>query len=154
MDFQVSSAELDDGVASVVVGGEVDLSTAPELKEVLNGVIDGGARLVLVDLSTATFIDSTTLGVLMGAVKRVRPDGGEIAIACDDPNIRKIFEITLLDRVFAIFDTARRRGPAPSRGASEGGHRRGSRWLRRFANVTVLPVGRHSRSSARRSASG
>jgi anti-sigma B factor antagonist len=60
---------------------------------------------VLVDLSSATFIDSTTLGVLMGAVKRVRPDGGEIAIACNDPNIGKIFEITLLDRVFGIFDT-------------------------------------------------
>ena len=106
MEFRVSSAELDDGVSSVIVGGEVDLSTAPELKEVLNGVIDGGSRLILVDLSKATFIDSTTLGVLMGAVKRVRPDGGEIAIACDDPNIRKIFEITLLDRVFGIFDTA------------------------------------------------
>jgi len=105
LDFRVSSAELGDGVSSVIVGGEVDLSTAPELKEVLNGVIDGGAHLVLVDLSTATFIDSTTLGVLMGAVKRVRPYGGEIAIACKDPNIRKIFEITLLDRVFAIFDT-------------------------------------------------
>lgn len=105
LDFRVSSAELSDGVSSVIVGGEVDLSTAPELKEVLNGVIDGGARFVLVDLSSATFIDSTTLGVLMGAVKRVRPEGGEIAIACNDPNIRKIFEITLLDRVFGIFDT-------------------------------------------------
>jgi anti-anti-sigma regulatory factor len=41
----------------------------------------------------------------MGAVKRLRPTGGELAIACNDPNIRKIFEITLLDRVFAIFDT-------------------------------------------------
>jgi anti-sigma B factor antagonist len=123
LDFKVSSAELGNGVASVVVGGEVDLSTAPELKEVLNGVIDGGARFVLVDLSTATFIDSTTLGVLMGAVKRVRPDGGEIAIACKDPNIRKIFEITLLDRVFAIFDTPDEGAQHLRRGASEGGHR-------------------------------
>jgi anti-sigma B factor antagonist len=123
LDFKVSSAELGTGVASVVVGGEVDLSTAPELKEVLNGVIDGGARLVLVDLSTATFIDSTTLGVLMGAVKRVRPDGGEIAIACMDPNIRKIFEITLLDRVFAIFDTPEEGAQHLRRGASDGGHR-------------------------------
>ena len=105
MDFRVSSAALGGSVSSVSVGGEVDLSTAPELKEVLNGVIDGGARFVLVDLSTATFIDSTTLGVLRGAVKRVRPEGGEIAIACKDQNIRKIFEITLLDRVFTIFET-------------------------------------------------
>ena len=105
MEFRVSTADLGDGVASVIVGGELDLSTAPELKEVLRGVIDGGARFVLVDLSSATFIDSTTLGVLMGAVKRVRPAGGEIAIACDDRNIRKIFEITLLDRIFGVFDS-------------------------------------------------
>ena len=123
LDFKVSSAVLGDGVSSVSVGGEVDLSTAPELKEVLNGVIDGGARYVLVDLSSATFIDSTTLGVLMGAVKRVRPDGGEIAIACKDQNIRKIFEITLLDRVFAIFDTPEEGGEHLRRAASEGGHR-------------------------------
>ena len=123
MDFRVSSAALGGSVSSVSVGGEVDLSTAPELKEVLNGVIDGGARFVLVDLSTATFIDSTTLGVLMGAVKRVRPEGGEIAIACKDPNIRKIFEITLLDRVFVIFDTPEEGGRHLRRGASEGGQK-------------------------------
>jgi anti-sigma B factor antagonist len=123
LDFKISSAELGSGVSSVRVGGEVDLSTAPELKEVLNGVSDGGARYVLVDLSTATFIDSTTLGVLMGAVKRVRPDGGEVTIACQDPNIRKIFEITLLDRVFAIYDTPEQGADHLRRGASEGGHR-------------------------------
>ena len=123
LDFKVSSAALGGSVSSVSVGGEVDLSTAPELKEVLNGVIDGGARYVLVDLSSATFIDSTTLGVLMGAVKRVRPEGGEIAIACKDQNIRKIFEITLLDRVFAIFDTPEEGGEHLRRGASEGGQR-------------------------------
>ena len=80
MDFRVATADLGKDASSVVVTGEVDLSTAPELKELLTGVIDGGARFVLVDLSDATFIDSTTLGVLMGA-------------------------ITLLDRVFAIFDS-------------------------------------------------
>ena len=106
LDFKVSSAVLGDGVSSVSVGGEVDLSTAPELKEVLNGVIDGGARFVLVDLSAATFIDSTTLGVLMGAVKRLRPAGGELAVACPDPNVRRIFAITLLDRIFELFDSA------------------------------------------------
>ena len=95
----------------MAVAGEVDLSTAPELKQALLETIEGGARRVLVDLSHATFIDSTTLGVLMGAVKRLRPAGGELAIACNDPNIRKIFEITLLDRIFEIFDA---RGGDPS----------------------------------------
>jgi anti-sigma B factor antagonist len=104
-EFQVSTTGLDDGVARVVVLGEADIYTAPELKEALNAAIEGGATSVLVDLSGATFIDSTTLGVLMGAVRRLRPAGGEVAIACADPNIRRIFEITLLDRVFRIFTT-------------------------------------------------
>ena len=106
MEFQIATRDIASGVSSVAVGGEVDLATAPELKEALARVIDGGAHRVLVDLTSATFIDSTTLGVLMGAVKRLRTNGGELAIACSDPNIRKIFEITLLDRIFAIFDTA------------------------------------------------
>jgi anti-sigma B factor antagonist len=104
MDLEILTADLGDGVASVGVAGEVDLYTAPALKAALRETIDNGARSVLVDLSRATFIDSTTLGVLMGAVKRLRPAGGELAIACSDPNIRKIFEITLLDRIFNIFD--------------------------------------------------
>jgi anti-sigma B factor antagonist len=102
-EFHATTTNLGDGVAVVVVGGEADLYTAPQLKKALAAALDGGALYVLVDLSTTTFIDSTTLGVLMGAVRRVRPEGGELAIACDDPNIRRIFEITLLDRVFRIF---------------------------------------------------
>src|SRR5271154_2323673 len=106
MDFKLATADLGAGIFIVSVAGEVDLATAPELKDTLSDVIDAGARGVLVDLSQATFIDSTTLGVLMGAVKRLRPVGGEVTIACDDPNIRKIFEITLLDRIFHIFPSA------------------------------------------------
>ena len=103
--FPVDVADLGRSVFAVAVGGEIDLATAPDLKGALGDAIDGGGRRVLVDLSEATFIDSTTLGVLMGAVKRLRPLGGELAIACVDVNIRKIFELTLLDRIFAIFDT-------------------------------------------------
>jgi anti-sigma B factor antagonist len=105
MEFRLATTDLGHGVYTVTVVGEVDLSTAPELKEALGEVLESGAQGVLVDLSQATFIDSTTLGVLMGAVKRLRPAGGELAISCQDANIRKIFEITLLDRVFNIFDT-------------------------------------------------
>ena len=105
MELDISTADLGDGVATVAVAGEVDLYTAPALKQAIGDAIDQGARNVLVDLSRTTFIDSTTLGVLMGAVKRLRPAGGELAIACSDPNVRKIFAITLLDRIFAIFDS-------------------------------------------------
>jgi anti-sigma B factor antagonist len=105
-DFKAQVTDLGGGVATVVVAGEADLYTAPELKEALNEAVAGGARRVLLDLSASTFIDSTTLGVLLGAVRRLYPLGGEMAIACPDPNIRRIFEITALDRVFRIFEDA------------------------------------------------
>ena len=68
-------------------------------------LIEGGKKHIVVDLSEATFIDSTTLGVLVGGVKRLRPAGGALALVCTDQNITKIFEITGLDRVFPIHET-------------------------------------------------
>jgi anti-sigma B factor antagonist len=66
-------------------------------------VIEQGASEVVVDLTDTTFIDSTTLGVLVGGVKRLRPNGGRLSIVCSDRNITKIFEITGLNRVFPIY---------------------------------------------------
>lgn len=102
--FDVSTARAGD-VSVVSVSGEADLASAPELRAALTAAIDGGARRLLVDLSATTFIDSTTLGVLLGAVKRLRPDGGELVVCCTDPNVRRVFEITLLDKIFAIADS-------------------------------------------------
>ena len=92
-------------VAVLVIHGQADLHTAPELREQLHGVIDDGAFHVVVDLTDATFVDSMTLGVLLGAVKRLRPHGGKVSVVCVSPHIRRIFEITLLDRVFALHET-------------------------------------------------
>jgi anti-sigma B factor antagonist len=58
---------------------------------------------VIVDFSDTTFIDSTTLGVLVGGVKRLRTNEGQLSLVCSDRNITKIFEITGLDRVFTIY---------------------------------------------------
>jgi len=68
-------------------------------------VIDQGGKDVIVDLTSTTFIDSTTLGVLVGGVKRLRTNEGQLALVCSDRNITKIFEITGLDRVFTIHET-------------------------------------------------
>lgn len=83
--------------------GELDLDSASDLQRALSDVIEHGATDVLVDLEHTTFIDSMTIGVLLGAVRRLQQRGGELRIACADPNITRIFEITLLDRVFAIY---------------------------------------------------
>ena len=105
MNFDVNTETLSDGQYVISLSGEVDLYTAPEFKQQLLEVIEQGGRDVIVDLSNTTFIDSTTLGVLVGGVKRLRTNEGQLSLVCSDRNITKIFEITGLDRVFAIHPT-------------------------------------------------
>jgi anti-sigma B factor antagonist len=92
-------------VAVLVVHGEADLHAAPQLRERLRAVTDGGASEVVVDLSDTTFVDSTALGVLLGGLKRLREASGGMRIVVARPDIRRIFEITLLDQVFPLHDT-------------------------------------------------
>ncbi len=102
MNFHIKDEEIDSETHVIELGGEIDLYTAPEFKERMVELIEDGKRRIVVDLSSATFIDSTTLGVLVGGVKRLRPAGGSLSLVCTDENITKIFEITGLDRVFPI----------------------------------------------------
>lgn len=101
-DFGVDMIEDDGPVGVIAVRGQADLHTAPELRAAITAALDRGASGLVIDLSDATFVDSMTLGVLLGAVKRLRPSGGKVSIVTDDPHIRRIFEITLLDRVFTL----------------------------------------------------
>jgi anti-sigma B factor antagonist len=89
----------------VTVSGDADLYAAANVERELLRLVEDGRRSIVVDLTEATFIDSTMLRVLLNVSKRLRPGGGELLVVCSEHNIRKIFEITLLDRVFAIFDT-------------------------------------------------
>ena len=103
MNFDIKTERLDDNAYVIALAGEVDLYTAPEFKQQLLEVIGQGAKDVVVDFSGTTFIDSTTLGVLVGGVKRLRTNDGQLSLVCSDRNITKIFEITGLDRVFTIY---------------------------------------------------
>jgi anti-sigma B factor antagonist len=89
----------------VTVSGDADLYAAANVERELVRLIDDGKQSIVVDLTDATFIDSTMLRVLLNVSKRLRPGGGELLVVCCEQNIRKIFEITLLDRVFTIFDS-------------------------------------------------
>jgi anti-sigma B factor antagonist len=105
MNFDIKTEQLDDSSYVISLAGEVDLYTAPEFKQQLLEVISQGAKNVVVDFTDTTFIDSTTLGVLVGGVKRLRSNDGQLTLVCSDRNITKIFEITGLDRVFTIYAT-------------------------------------------------
>ena len=105
MNFDVNTEKVDESTYVIALAGEVDLYTAPEFKQQLLDVIGKGGMDVVVDFSDTTFMDSTTLGVLVGGVKRLRAQDGRLSLVCSDRNIRKIFEITGLDRVFTIYPT-------------------------------------------------
>jgi len=100
---------LDDGKAGdwtvLTVAGEVDLATAPAFRERLVELIAGGDHHLVVDLSATDFLDSTGLGAIVTALKRIRGHGGDIRLVIAHDRIRKVFEITSLDRVFTIFDS-------------------------------------------------
>ena len=105
MNFDIKTEQLGEETYVISLTGEVDLYTAPEFKQQLVEIIGQGAKEVVVDFSGTTFIDSTTLGVLVGGVKRLRMNEGQLSLVCSDRNITKIFEITGLDKVFTIYPT-------------------------------------------------
>ena len=105
MELEIKS-ERGNGVCSFELHGEVDVYTAPQLKEELVAAIEGGCANVIVDLQGVGFIDSSGLGVLVSALRRAREREGAVRIVCTRDNILKIFRITGLDKVFPIFSDA------------------------------------------------
>ena len=99
--FDVSE-DAADGYRVVAVAGEVDVATAPRLRDRLDAAIDHGPPLLVVDLSSVTFIDSMGLGVLIGAAKRVDEAGVTLRVVIAEPRILKLFEITGLLEIFTI----------------------------------------------------
>jgi anti-sigma B factor antagonist len=103
--FSVSGERAADGVGIVLVSGEVDIYTAPRFKECMLALLDAGADRLLIDLTGVTFIDSTALGVLIGAVRRVHTAGGAMALVVTNRAVERVLSITGLDRVFTIHAT-------------------------------------------------
>jgi anti-sigma B factor antagonist len=94
-----------DGIEVVTVEGEIDIDTAPRLRELLIDLTGQGSYQLLVDLDKAGFLDSTGLGVLAGGLKRVRPHDGRLDLVCTQERILNTFRITGLTQVFGIYQT-------------------------------------------------
>jgi anti-sigma B factor antagonist len=92
------------GEATVVhVGGDIDVYTAPLLREHLDEHISQGRHHLVVDLGGVSFMASTGLGVLVGRLKLVRGTNGTLRLVCSNDRILNVFSITGLDKVFQIF---------------------------------------------------
>lgn len=105
--FTVEIESLDADVRLFNLRGELDHATAPDLRQPLEEAIEQGERAFLIDLSDCSFIDSTGLSVLVHARSRVleERDGGRFEICCPDAQIRRLLEITGIDRAFGIHQT-------------------------------------------------
>jgi len=102
-DVEVST---EGAVTVVTVLGEVDVATAPTLRQTLLGLVSetGGPPRIVIDLAGVDFLDSTGLGVLLGALKRVRAKDGVLVLARAEPHVRKVFEITRVIEILPMHD--------------------------------------------------
>ena len=94
-----------DGIEVVDVEGEIDIYTAPRLRELLIELAGKNSYQLVINMDKVGFLDSTGLGVLVGGLKRVRTHDGSLDLVCTQERILKIFRITGLTKVFGIHDT-------------------------------------------------
>lgn len=104
MDLTLATRE-EDGRAIVAVGGEIDVYTAPKLRDQITELVSNGSYNLVIDLEAVEFLDSTGLGVLVGGLKKVRAHDGSLELICSQERLLKIFRITGLAKVFVIHDS-------------------------------------------------
>ncbi len=96
----------------------MDVSTAPRVRAQIIDAISSGRRWLIIDLTQVTFIDTTGLGVLIGALKRIRVAGGRLRLVTTADAVLRTMRVTGLDRVFetypSVADAVRGRSQAPS----------------------------------------
>ncbi len=93
------------GWTVVSVYGELDVATSPDLRERLISLVSEGRVQLVLDLDGVDFLDSTGLGTVVGALKRVRTHGGDLRLVCTEARITRLFEITGLDKAVPLLPT-------------------------------------------------
>ena len=105
MDLTLDTREVG-GRTIVAVGGEIDVYTAPKLRDRITELVADGVYDLVIDMEAVEFLDSTGLGVLVGGLKKVRAHDGSLELVCTQDRLLKIFRITGLAKVFAIHGSA------------------------------------------------
>jgi len=105
VNFNIDTYNMESGVPVITLEGEVDVYTAPQLKQQMIGLLESGAKQVIIDLTKVEYFDSTALGVLIGGLKRMRERDGNLSLICPNPRIKRVFEITGLDKIFDIYNS-------------------------------------------------
>jgi anti-sigma B factor antagonist len=102
----ISTAREAGDVTVVTVEGQLIVANRQELKQVIQDALDGGARKFVVDFGPTAYIDSSGLGALVSINRKVREQGGELRLAGLNEDLRSLFELTKLDTLFLIADSA------------------------------------------------
>jgi anti-sigma B factor antagonist len=102
--FDIDESRVGDRVV-VTVSGDVDVVTAPRLRQRLLDLVESGQTDLMVDLRPTEFIDSSGLSSLVAAAKRARERGGDVGLVCPPSNVRRLLEIAALDRMLQVVDT-------------------------------------------------
>ncbi|MEQ8190368.1 MAG: STAS domain-containing protein [Candidatus Eremiobacterota bacterium] len=105
MNVKTYTKEINNNIMGINIEGEIDVYTSPKVKEALNDLIQKGNNNIIVNLEGVSYIDSTGLGVLIGALKRVKENNGDIKLVCTNLQIKKIFDITGLVKIFELYDS-------------------------------------------------
>ena len=105
MDLSLDTRQVGDRTV-VTVGGEIDVYTAPKLRDKITELVNAGSHALVIDMEKVEFLDSTGLGVLVGGLKKVRAHDGSMELICSQDRLLKIFRITGLAKVFTIHDSA------------------------------------------------
>ena len=91
------------GKAVLAVQGEIDVYTAPQVRQQLIDLANEGHKTVVMDMESVDFLDSTGLGVLVGGLKRLRGADGDLVLVSTQPRVVKVLEITGLTKVFKVY---------------------------------------------------
>ena len=103
MDLQIAVRK--NGAVTVIeLSGEVDAYTSARFREIMVETIEDGGSNLIISMVGVEYIDSSGLGALVGGLKRASERNGRIVIVCDQPQVRKVFEITGLEKVFPLFE--------------------------------------------------
>ena len=103
----------EDGHTIIEVGGEIDVYTAPKLRDKITELVGNGDYHLVIDMEKVDFLDSTGLGVLVGGLKKVRAHDGSMRLICNQERLLKIFRITGLDRYFTLHDSVEAASAGP-----------------------------------------
>jgi anti-sigma B factor antagonist len=102
-ELRAEAIPLGERACLICLSGELDLHTGPEFERRVLEALGRGALEIVIDLAEVSFIDSTTIGILMRMRKRLAPLSGRLLLVCNDPNMVRLFEITALDRLFELY---------------------------------------------------